>query len=462
MSSPSSTYPANSYAPRPPSPGQRELLGFFGRVVPATAREAYEAIQAELSTPAGELRWREERARRCVRKMPGTATGEGGCHNRALHVACVLVQGFDLPLSSARSVLAEWNQTCTPPWSDAELDHKIRSADKQPGLKQPNGAYAPRGCLAQGKASSTFRPNAQTRAAAGLTTETEAKKKVEFEPETLKRLAAPWADTVDLVWLANRSAADPAEISAARFLEGLYRPGEKVLCFTDDHSQGEALWPDEPPPLAGPHGVWYLAQPVTGQRVPNPRGRPGSTSRRIAECVTAFRYMVLESDEAPVRDWLGFIVQMPLRIEALYTSGGRSVHALVRVDCATKAEWDAEKQAMMPFLMGSLMCGADKGTWSAVRLTRLPGTWRAEKGKDQKLLYYQPSAPLRPICELPVTRDVEAEWCARAAAITGREEEERLRAIRGGLAYYTRISPRCATALAAMDARCKQAMEEGW
>ena len=464
MSSPSSTPSTNSYTPRPPSPGQRELLGFFGRVVPATAREAYEAIQAELSTPGGELRWREERARRFVARMeePRRAKSDAqDSHAVCFQAACVLVQGYDLPLDMAERLLAEYCQRSDEPWTDQEIRHKIRQADAQPGLRTREG-IKPRGCMAQGKEGSTFRPNAQTRAAAGMATETEAKKKVEYEPETLKRLAAPWADTVELVWLANRSSADPAEISAARFLEGLYRPGEKVLCFTDDRSQGEALWPDEAPPQAGPNGVWFLAQPVTGQRVPNPRGKPGSTSRRIAECVTAFRYMVLESDEAPVRDWLGFIVQIPLRIEALYTSGGRSVHALVRVDCATKSEWDAEKQAMMPFLMGSLMCGADRGTWSAVRLTRLPGTWRAEKGKDQKLLYFQPSAPLRPICELPVTRDVEAEWCARAAAITGQEEEERLRAIRRGLAYYTRISPRCAAALEAMEARCKQAMEDGW
>lgn len=443
------------------------MLAFFGRVVPATAREAYESIQAEMSTPAGEMRWREERARRCVRKMPGTVTGEGGCHNRALHVACVLVQGFDLPLSSARAVLAEWNQTCSPPWSEAELDHKIRSADRQPGLKQPDGSHSPRGCLAAGKEGSTFRPNPQARTAAGLTTETEAKKKVEYEPETLKRLAAPWSAIVDLVWLANRSALDPAEVSAARFLQGLYRPGEKVLCFTDDRSQGDAVWPDEKPPLAGPRGVWFLAQPVTGQSVPNPRGRRSedgttSKSRRIAECVTAFRYMVLESDEAPVRDWLGFIVQMPLRIEALYTSGGRSVHALVRVDCATKAEWDAEKAEMMPFLMGSLMCGADRGTWSAVRLTRLPGTFRAEKNAAQKLLYYQPAAPLRPICEMPVVRDVEAMWCGQAVGIQGNEDEALIGWIRRGLDYYSRVSKRSVAEAAAMEARRQKMMEDGW
>lgn len=451
--------PASVYTPRPPSDGQRAMLAFFGRSA-MTAREAYEVIQVEMSSPSGELRWRTERARRCIAKMAPSVSGQGG-HNQALKVACVLVQGFDLPLSEARALLAEWNGGCSPPWTDHELDHKIRAADKMAGLQSPDGLKS-RGCLAAGREGSTFRPNAATRMAAGGQTETEAKKKVQYEPETLKRLAGTWAQAVDLVWLANRSAMDPAEVTAERFLASLYRPGEKVLCFTDDRSQGEAIWPDEKPPLEGPRGVWFLAQPVSGQRLPNPRAEKhadGSarTSRRIAECVTAFRYMVLESDEAPVRDWLGFIVQMPLRIEALYTSGGRSVHALVRVDCATKEEWDAEKQALMPFLMGALMCGADRGTWSAVRLTRLPGCWRTEKACTQKLLYIQPGAPLRALNELPVVRDVEASWCAQAAVVRGDDEEGWLCWLRRGLEYYKRVSTRCAAALAETDSRVAEA-----
>lgn len=176
-------------------------------------------------------------------------------------------------------------------------------------------------------------------------------------------------------------------------------------------------------------------------------------SKRIAECVTNFRYMLLESDEAPTRDWLGFIVQMPLRIEALYTSGGRSVHALVRVDCATKEAWDTEKAAMLPFLMGAHICGADRRTWSAVRLTRLPGCWRAEKNAAQKLLYIQPEAPLRRLCELPAKRDVEASWLAQAALVKGDDDPEWLRWLTRGLDYYARVSKACAAARAEVQAK---------
>ena len=135
------------------------------------------------------------------------------------------------------------------------------------------------------------------------------RKKIEFELEKLQRIAAPWRDRADLIWLADRSAADPATLGPGDVLRLLYPAGEKVLCFTNEFSQGEALWPDEAPPAEGRCGVWFLPQPVSGQYLPNPDGKPGKDgeppppSRRTGRCVTAFRYLVIESDSAPLRDW---------------------------------------------------------------------------------------------------------------------------------------------------------------
>jgi hypothetical protein len=202
-------------------------------------------------------------------------------------------------------------------------------------------------------------PSAATKAAAGQASEGVVRKKVEFDAAQLAEIAAPWRSTANLLFLANRSSADPAALSSADFLR-LFYGAEKVLVFTDYYSQGEYLWPADAEALgklrSSKLGAWFLPQPVSGEVLPNPEGKPrpdGSVplSRRTQHCVTAFRYLVLESDKADVRDWLGFIVQVPLRIEALYTSGGRSIHALVRVDCRTKKEWDAAKQELMPFLM---------------------------------------------------------------------------------------------------------------
>jgi len=135
---------------------------------------------------------------------------------------------------------------------------------------------------------------------------------------------------------------DPAMVDTAGFLQALYRPGESVVCFDNEYSQGCAVWPaDEAKlPRAGKNGCWYLAQPVDGQYHINPRSldKDGNAkqSRRSEESVTSWRYLVIESDEAPLRLWLGALVKLPLRIAAIYTSGGRSVHALVRVDAKTQ------------------------------------------------------------------------------------------------------------------------------
>jgi hypothetical protein len=72
-----------------------------------------------------------ERARRYVAKIPGAVSGEHG-HNRTFRVACALVLGFDLLPADALPVLAEWNRTCDPPWTHAELMHKLDGADSRP------------------------------------------------------------------------------------------------------------------------------------------------------------------------------------------------------------------------------------------------------------------------------------------------------------------------------------------
>lgn len=73
-----------------------------------------------------------ERARRYLAKMPESISGDSG-HNRAFAAACRLILGFGLSQETAYRLLAEWNQTCKPPWNERELQHKVQSAAKQSG-----------------------------------------------------------------------------------------------------------------------------------------------------------------------------------------------------------------------------------------------------------------------------------------------------------------------------------------
>jgi putative DNA primase/helicase len=146
----------------PPSPG-REWLVSWDDVDPAPLPDiVVNRILSMLPTdrhisngkPQSDA---AERARKYIAKIPGAVSGQGG-HNQTFHVACVLVLGFDLDRDTALELVHEWNQTCEPPWSDDELEHKIDSAFEQPGergylLKEP-WQYEPtiRNCTDMGNA----------------------------------------------------------------------------------------------------------------------------------------------------------------------------------------------------------------------------------------------------------------------------------------------------------------------
>jgi len=408
----------------------------------------------------------EERAARYVAKLDGAVKGQSG-HASGFYVACVLVQGFALSPAAAEGIFRDYNARCSPPFSEDDLRRKLTSAEKAAGLQTKAGVL-PRGCLRDAGGNFSARSELGRPIetdAAGHRVEPRARPAAQidrpgFDPQKLKDMAGSWSGTVDLVWLANRSSLDPAQVTASGFLQALYPAGEKVVVFSVYKSQGQAIWPADKVPTEGAEGVWFLAQPVDGKAHPNPRSLDAKTgqpkmSRRSEESVTAFRYIVLESDVSDMRDWLGLLVQLPLRIEAIYTSGGRSIHALMRVDCATRGAWDEERKALAPVLNLLHIGGNDAGALSCVRLTRLPGALRLGKTDDagiyrkfsepklQKLLYLRPGAPVRAIKDLAPVRDVEAMWAGVAATGIAESDDGRgQRWIEGGLGYYANVSPR--------------------
>lgn len=258
-------------------------------------------------------------------------------------------------------------------------------------------------------------------------------KRPPYEPAKLADYARRCPFKIDAAWLATRSPiAIPEKQDAAlavSFLSALYKAGERVLIFSSEWSQGDFLFDvsrgsfrlgDKPGvqavpsalPDGGRTGIWFLAQPVKGTWLPNLNNRAADGSpkmgRRHGDCCTSWRFLVLESDEAPPELWLRALVQLPIPIVAIYTSGGRSIHALARVDCESKAQWDSLRDDLIPVLCP---LGADAAAITAVRLTRLPGTLRhGTKGKDgkmqtypaprlQRLLYLDPNATARAIID---------------------------------------------------------------
>jgi hypothetical protein len=229
-----------------------------------------------------------------------------------------------------------------------------------------------------------------------------------YESELLRRFAANIEDVVDQVYLAKRSKFTCANRSPAGFLQKLYRPGEQILIFAMFESQGQTIWMH--PGLAGDlttldhyrqgcENVWFLIQPVDGQYHWNPR--EGKDSRRSEESVTAWRYAVAESDQALPDLWLKAVVQLPLPIVAIYSSGKKSIHVLIQIDAGSKDQWD---RAVKELGSGLIRLGADKGALSAVRLSRLPNCLRGETEQLQALYYLDDDPDSTPICHKEVLR----------------------------------------------------------
>ncbi len=124
-------------------------------------------------------------------------------------------------------------------------------------------------------------------------------------------------------------------------------------------------------------GAWVRMNPVDGKGVADTN-------------VTAFRFALLEFDGVPMDLQLSLLAGLPLPINAIITSGGRSVHAWVRVNAKSAGAY-REKVAEMLALLKPY--GVDQANKNPSRLSRLPGAQRKIGAGDdgrQRLLYLAP------------------------------------------------------------------------
>lgn len=69
-----------------------------------------------------------DRAAAYLERLPPAIAGSGG-HAATFNAAAVLTRGFAMPEADALPLLLAWNQShCQPPWSEADIRHKLRSA----------------------------------------------------------------------------------------------------------------------------------------------------------------------------------------------------------------------------------------------------------------------------------------------------------------------------------------------
>jgi hypothetical protein len=89
--------------------------------------------------------------------------------------------------------------------------------------------------------------------------------------------------------------------------------------------------------------------------------------------------------------WFTIISKNLIDVALLLDSGGKSLHAWIRVNLPDRAAWETEVGKRIYGPQGVFSCmGADRACRNPSRLSRLPGHYRAEKANWQSLLYVNP------------------------------------------------------------------------
>jgi hypothetical protein len=248
-----------------------------------------------------------------------------------------------------------------------------------------------------------------------------------YDPAYLLAFTAKLSDSIDGEYLEARSEFTCWNRSPAGFLHKVFFPGESVWVTSNAESREGLIWTHDGPVQdlselnhlqADRPGVWFLSNPIDGAPHQLERLRsqfnPEGLSFRATECVTAWRHVVLETDCAPADLWLKALALLKLPIIAIYDSGGRGPHALVRLGASSLVEWHA---ALAPYVEHLVRLGACAKTLSSLRLTRFPNCIREQTGRLQQLLYLAPTADGTPIAARPLREDPLADWMRYLAAV---------------------------------------------
>lgn len=106
--------------------------------------------------------------------------------------------------------------------------------------------------------------------------------------------------------------------------------------------------------------------------------------------VTDFRYALVESDNLTLDEQHSLLLELRVSIAALVYSGGKSIHAIVRIGAKDLAEYKARVQFLYEYCNKAGLT-IDPANRNPSRLSRLPGVLR--NGKEQRLIAVNIGAP---------------------------------------------------------------------
>ena len=112
-------------------------------------------------------------------------------------------------------------------------------------------------------------------------------------------------------------------------------------------------------------GAWIRVNPLDGKGIKD-------------ENVTDYRYVLVESDSLPIEQQNALMHDLELPIVTLTYTGGKSLHAIVRVDAKSREEY-RQRVAYLFDICEKNGLKIDRACKNPSRLTRLPGFQRGEK-----------------------------------------------------------------------------------
>ena len=120
-------------------------------------------------------------------------------------------------------------------------------------------------------------------------------------------------------------------------------------------------------------GAWVRFNPVSGEVTEN-----GGIKDSF---VTDYRYALVESDNLPIDKQYDIIRKMKLPVAAVVKSGGKSVHAIVKIMAADEQEYKKRVDTLYKFCEKNGL-HVDKNNKNPSRLSRLPGIMRGNQMQE--------------------------------------------------------------------------------
>ena len=288
-----------------------------------------------------------ERFRRYARKIPAAVQGAGG--RKQAFAVCRKAYEFGLGEDEAWGELLEWDKTCAPSWASTnelnDLRKMLRDVYRNPNPSKPFGSMIREG---GGRPVALSKPKP-------IAPPVELPAPMELPTEAIPPARAILAAFKDGEVVRVQTQVDGRGKPKGC---GSFMTREQLVAILDAKATNENR----------DAGAYMGINPI----------RPGLDDRTAASDagVAAYRHTLVEFDSAPLEQQFAVILATRLPVSAIVYSGGKSLHAWVRVDAPDKETYKRRVDAIHSL---PLLAGMDKANKNPSRQTRLPGAQRKDK-----------------------------------------------------------------------------------